>query len=75
MQSVPITTNIVSSNFVQTRCTRYNIVIKFVSDLWQVIFLLWVLQFHPPIKLTWHYDITVILLKVVLNTKTPTSYP
>ena len=37
MQSVPITTNIVSSN--PTHCEVYliqNYVIKFVSDLWQV---------------------------------------
>ena len=37
MQSVPITTNIVSSNI--AHCEVYSIqlyVIKFVSDLWQV---------------------------------------
>ena len=27
-------------------------VIKFVSDLWQVSDFFWVIQFHPPIKLT-----------------------
>jgi hypothetical protein len=40
-------------NPVQARCTRYNIdVIKFVSDLRQVIDFLPVLRFPPPIKLT-----------------------
>ena len=34
------------------RCTRYNIVIKFVSDLRQVSGFLWVLWFPPPVKLT-----------------------
>ena len=40
-------------------------VIKFVSDLRQVVGSLRVLRFPPPIKLT---DITEILLKVVSNT-------
>jgi len=48
MQSVPIPTNIVSSNPTQARCT----VIKFVSDLRQVCGFLRVLRFPPPIKLT-----------------------
>jgi hypothetical protein len=42
MQSVPITTDVVSSHYV----------IKFVSDLQQVCGFLRVLQFSPPIKLT-----------------------
>ena len=46
MQSVPITTNVVSSNLDQGE------VIKFVSDLRQVGGCLWVLRFPPPIKLT-----------------------
>jgi hypothetical protein len=45
------------------RCTRYNIVIKFVSDLRQVGGFPQVLRLPPPI-----YDITEILLKVALNT-------
>ena len=52
VQSVPITTNIVSSNSVH--CEVYSIqhyVIKFVSDLQQVGGFLWVLGFPPPIKL------------------------
>jgi hypothetical protein len=52
---VPITTNVVSSNPTQARCTRYNIdiyVIKFVSDLQQVGGFLRILWFPPPIKLT-----------------------
>ena len=52
MQSVHITTNVVGSNPTQARCTRYNIVIKFVSDLQKVSGFLWVLRYPPPIKLT-----------------------
>ena len=48
--SVPITTNVVSLNPSQVRCTRYNI--KFVSDLQQVGGFLQVIRFPPPIKLT-----------------------
>ena len=53
VQSVPITTKVVSSNLVHGE--MYSIqyyVIKFVSDLWQVCGFLWVLRFPPPIKLT-----------------------
>jgi hypothetical protein len=53
MQSVPITTNVVSSN--HTHGEVYSIqhyVIKVVSDLRQVGGFLWVLRFPPPIKLT-----------------------
>jgi hypothetical protein len=46
------------------RCTRYNIMWQFVSDLQQICGFLQVLRFPPLIKL----DITEILLKVVLNT-------
>jgi hypothetical protein len=46
MQSVPITTDVVSSNLDQSE------VIKFVSDLRQVDGFLQVLRFPPPIKLT-----------------------
>ena len=45
--------------------------IKFVSDLWQVIGFLWVLQFPPPIKTGCH-NIAEILLQVALNTITLT---
>ena len=48
MQSVPITTNVVSSNPTQV---IQHYVIKFVSDLRQVGGILWVHQFPPPIKL------------------------
>jgi hypothetical protein len=48
--SVPITTNVVSLNPSQVRCTRYNIM--FVSDLQQVGGFLQVIRFPPPIKLT-----------------------
>ena len=53
MQSVPITTTVVSSNLAQGKV--YSIqqyVIKFVSDLRQVACFLWALRFPPPIKLT-----------------------
>jgi WD40 repeat protein len=52
MQSVPITTNVVSSK--PTHDEVYSIqyyVIKFVSDLRQIGYSLWVLLFPPPIKL------------------------
>jgi hypothetical protein len=48
MQSVPITTNIVSSN--PTLYSIQHYVIKLVSDLWQVDGFLRVLRFPPPIK-------------------------
>ena len=66
MQSVPITTNVVSS--IPADGKVYSIqhyVIKFVSDLRQVGGFIQVLRFPPPIKLN---DITEILLKVALNT-------
>jgi hypothetical protein len=53
MQSVPITTNVVSSNSVHDE--MYSIqyyVIKFVSVLWHVGCFLRVLWFPPVIKLT-----------------------
>jgi hypothetical protein len=53
VQSVPITTNVVS--FEPIHGDVYSIqyyVIKFVSDLWQVGGFLRVLLFPPPIKLT-----------------------
>ena len=56
MQSVPITTNVVSSNCVHGKVySIQHYVIKFVSDLRQVGGFLWVLQFN---------DITEIVLKV-----------
>jgi hypothetical protein len=67
-QSVPITTKVVNSN--PTHGEVYLIqhyVIKFVSDLRKVSGFL---RFIPPIKLTTMIDITVILLKVALNTIT-----
>ena len=68
MQSVPITTKVVSSNPVQGEVYSIQIyVIKFVSDLQQVG------GFFPgtPVSSTNktdHNDITEILLKVALNT-------
>ena len=51
VQSVPITTNVVSSN--PDHGEVYSIqhyVIKFVSDLQKVCGFLWVIHFPPPIK-------------------------
>ena len=53
MQSVPITTKVVS--LIPTHGEVYLIqhyVIKLVSDLWQASGFLWVLWFSPLIKLT-----------------------
>ena len=50
MQSVHITTDVVSSNLDQDEV--YNIISQFVSDLQQVGSFLWVLRFPPTIKLT-----------------------
>jgi hypothetical protein len=64
MQSVPITTDVVSSNLDQDSAQHY--VIKFVSDLRQYGSFLR----GPPVSSTNktdHHDITEILLKVALN--------
>jgi len=67
MQSVPITTNVMSSNPAHGEVyLMQHYVIKFVSDLRQVGGFLLVLRFPPPVKLTRH-DITEILLKVALS--------
>jgi len=53
MQSVPITTKVVSSNTVHGEVySIQHYVIKFVSDLGQDGGFLWVLRFPLPIKLT-----------------------
>jgi hypothetical protein len=56
MQSVPITTDVVSSILDQGEV--YNIVINFVSDLWQVGGFLQVLRFPPPINTDRHHNCT-----------------
>ena len=67
MQSVPITTNVVSSNPVHGEVySIQHYVINFVSDLWQVSGFLKVLRFHPPKKLTPQYNWNIV--KVALNT-------
>ena len=74
MQSVPITTKVVSSN--PAHGEVYSIqhdVIKFVSDFWQVC------GFSPDIPVSStnkaaRNDITEILLKVTLNTITLTYH-
>jgi hypothetical protein len=53
VQSMHITTKVVSLNPIHGE--GYSIlhyVIKYVSDLWQIVGFLWVLRFPPPIKLT-----------------------
>jgi len=63
MQSVPITTTIVSSNPAYGEVySIQHYVIKFVSDLWQVGGFPWV-----SINKTDCHNITEILLKVALN--------
>jgi hypothetical protein len=62
MQSVPITSNVLSSN-------PAHYVIKFVTDLRQVCGFLLVTPVSSTNK-TDHHNITEILLKVVLNTIT-----
>ena len=53
VQSVPITTKVVSSNPIHSKVySIQHYVIKFVSDLQQVCGFLQVLRFPPPIKLT-----------------------
>ena len=71
MQSVPITTNVVSSNL--THCDMYSLQhseIKFVRDFRKVGGFL---RFVPPIQLTAMHDIADILVKVALNTITVTQ--
>jgi hypothetical protein len=53
VQSVPITTKVVSSNPAHGEVYSIQLnVINIVSDLQQVSGFLWVLRFPPPIKLT-----------------------
>jgi hypothetical protein len=67
---MPITTNVVSSNPVQARCTRYNIkrykVCQWLGTGW------WFSSGTPvsSTNKTDSHDITEVLLKVVLNTIT-----
>jgi hypothetical protein len=71
MNSVPITTKVVSLNPAHSEVySIQHYVIKFVSDFRQVSGFLRVLRFPPPIKLS--HDITEILLKVALNNITLT---
>ena len=70
LQSVPITTKVVSSNPVHGEVySIQHYVIKFVSDLRQVGGFLQVLLVSSTNKID-HHDITEILLKVALNTVT-----
>ena len=71
MQSVPITTNVVSSNPAHGEVdSLHHYVIRFVSDLWQVGGFPRVFRFPPPIKST---DIAEILLKVDVTPITLTT--
>jgi hypothetical protein len=60
MQSVPITTEVLSFNPTHGEVYSIHYVIKFVSDLWQIGGFLWVIRFLPPI--IDQHDITEILL-------------
>ena len=73
MQSVPITTKVVSLNPTHGKMYLRHYVIKFVSDLWQISDSLLVLLISPTNK-TNRQDITEILLKVALSTTTLTPY-
>ena len=66
MQSVPITTNVVSLNTTHGEVYYIHYVIKFVSDLWQVNDFLRVLLVSFINKTNQH-KIAEILLKVALN--------
>ena len=69
VQSVPITTVVVSSNPVHGEVySIQHYVIKFVSDLQQVGGFHRVLRFPPSIKMTATNEITEIILTVALNT-------
>ena len=59
MQSVPIATNIASSNPTQVRCTLQHYVIKFVSDLQQVGSFFQVLWFPSPINWLPRYNLYI----------------
>ena len=67
VQSVPITTEVVSLNPAHGKVySMQHYEIKFVGDLRQVGGFLRVLLFPPPVSV--HHDITEILLKVALHT-------
>ena len=77
MESVPITTNVVSSNLIHGKVySIQHYMIKFVSDLRQVSGFLRVFRFPPSKKIdSRSHDITKILLKLALNTiNQPTFY-
>ena len=77
MESVPITTNVVSSNLIHGKVySIQHYMIKFVSDLRQVSGFLRVFRFPPSKKFdSRSHDITKILLKLALNTiNQPTFY-
>ena len=68
MQSLPITTKVVSSNAAHGEVySLQHFAMKFASDLRQVGGFLRVLWFSPSIKLSDCHDITEILLKVALS--------
>ena len=72
IQSVPITTKVVSSNPTHYELYMYSIqhyVIKLVSDLWQVVFFHKYPGFFSTNKTDSHYIlVTEILLKVAFKT-------
>jgi hypothetical protein len=74
MQSVPMTTNVVSSNPTHSEVHAIqHYVIKLVSDLWQVDGFLRVTLVSSTNKTDRHDIYAKILLKVALNTITNTS--
>jgi hypothetical protein len=65
VESVHITTTVVSSNLVDDEVySIQHYVIKIVSDLQQVGCFLWVLRFPPPIKqITWtRFELTTVVV-------------
>ena len=75
IKSGPLTTNVVSSNSSQARCIRHNIMWKSLSVTWgrSVVFFPGIRNFST--NKTDRHDITEILLKVALNTRTLTLNP
>jgi hypothetical protein len=75
VQSVPITTKLVSSNPVHGKVYSIQLyVIKFVSDLWQVGGLLRILDHEGPKKEYKLYNMLVILVFVNLTNVIVTFY-
>jgi hypothetical protein len=59
MQAVPIATNVVRSNPDQSRCTRYNNEMKFVSDLPHVMGCIYIFSIYVAINYSISYYHTI----------------